>query len=108
LPDFNPRIKKIDGRLFPFGFLRMLSRKREIKRVRVIAINVLPEFQRLGVGLVLMKSLVPQAVKLGIDEAEFSWVLESNEMARLGLEKGGAKHTKTWRMYDYRPNEAER
>ncbi len=108
LPDFNPRIKKIDGRLFPFGFLRMLYRKRDIRRVRVIAINVLPEFQRLGVGLVLMKALVPQAIKLGIDEAEFSWVLESNEMARLGLEKGGAKHTKTWRMYDYRPDETER
>jgi GNAT superfamily N-acetyltransferase len=103
VPDYNPRIKEIDGRLFPFGFLRLLSPKKDIKRVRVVAINVLPEFQRVGVGLVLMRALVPAVRRLQIEEAEFSWVLESNDMARLGLEKGGAKVYKRWRMYDYHP-----
>lgn len=103
LPDYNPRIREIDGRLFPFGFLRLLSSRRDIKRIRVIAINVLPEFQRVGVGLVLMQALVPAAIEMQIDEAEFSWVSESNDMARLGLEKGGATLYKKWRMYDYRP-----
>ena len=32
LLDFNPRIKAIDGRLFPFGFLRLLWNKRGIKK----------------------------------------------------------------------------
>jgi GNAT superfamily N-acetyltransferase len=103
LPDYNPRIKEIDGRLFPFGFLRLLSPRKDIKRVRVVAINVLPEFQRVGVGLVLLRALVPAARQLDIEEAEFSWVLESNDLARLGLEKGGARYYKRWRMYDYGP-----
>ena len=59
LPDYNPRIKRIDGRLFPFGFLRLLRRKRDIKKIRLLAANVLPEYQLLGVGLVLLRGLVP-------------------------------------------------
>ena len=106
LPDYNPRIKLIDGKLFPFGIFRLLSKKRDIKRIRVFSINVVPEFQRWGLGLVLMRGLTPMAMQMGIQEAEFSWIDEDNDMARLGLEKGGAKVYKTYRMYDYEPNSA--
>ncbi len=101
LPDYNPRIKDINGRLFPFGFLRLLSKKNDIKRIRILSINVAPEFQRWGLGLVLMRALVPKAIESDVAEAEFSWVSEDNDMARMGLEKGGAKVYKTYRMYDY-------
>jgi GNAT superfamily N-acetyltransferase len=101
LPDYNPRIKEINGRLFPFGIFRFLSKRNDMTRIRVLSINVVPEFQRWGLGLVLMRSLVPKALEIGIQEAEFSWVSEANDMARLGLEKGGAKVYKTYRMYDF-------
>lgn len=100
LPDYNIRIKAIDGRLFPFGFVRLLWRKDKIKRVRVLAANVLPEYHRMGIGLVLLHSLAPKALEWGIQEAEFSWVLESNWLSRGSLEKGGATRTKTYRIYD--------
>lgn len=103
LPDYNQRIKEIDGRLFPFGFIHLLRNKRGIKRVRVISTNVLPEYQLLGFGLVLLDGLVPKALEWGIEEAEFSWVLESNALSRGSLEKGGAKLTKTYRLYDFGP-----
>jgi len=101
LPDYNPRIRQIDGRLFPFGFLRLLRNKKAIKRVRIISTNVVPEYQRMGVGLVLMHALAPMADRWGLKEAEFSWVLESNSLSRGSLEKGGAKLTKTYRLYDW-------
>ncbi len=101
IPDYNPRIKQIDGRLFPFGFLKLLSRRQPFKRFRVISANVLPEYQRWGVGLVLMKSLIPEVLKSGLKEAEFSWVLESNHLSRRSLERGGALLEKTYRLYDY-------
>jgi len=100
LPDYNPRIRDIDGRLFPFGFIHLLRNRRAIKRVRLISTNVLPEFQRMGIGLVLMNSLVPKALAWGIEEAEFSWVLESNRLSYGALKKGGAQITKTYRLYD--------
>lgn len=103
LPDYNPRIKAIDGRLFPFGFFRLLRAKQEIKRLRMISTNVLPEYQLSGVGLVLHSGLVPKALEWGVEEAEFSWVLESNAFSRGSLEKGGARRSKTYRLYDWEP-----
>ncbi len=100
LLDYNPRIKEINGRLFPFGFLHLLRNKREIKKIRFISTNVLPEYQMQGLGLVLMHGIVPKAIEWGIQEAEFSWVLESNRFSRGALTKGGAKLTKTYRVYD--------
>lgn len=107
IPDYNPFIKEIDGRLFPFGFLNLLRAKKRLKRVRIVSINVLPEFQRWGVGLVLMSALTPKSIEMGIEEAEFSWVSETNDMARMGLEKGGAEIYKTYRIYDIHPEAAK-
>ena len=100
LLDYNPRIKEIDGRLFPFGFIHLLRNKSGIKRIRLISTNVLPEYQMHGLGMVLMHGIVPKAMEWGIQEAEFSWVLESNKFSRGALAKGGAKITKTYRVYD--------
>ncbi len=100
LLDYNPRLKQIDGRLFPFGFLRLILNKRAIKKMRVISINVLPEYQRWGLGVVLLAGLVQPLKEWGMQEVEFSWVLESNTLSRGSLEKGGAKLDKTYRMYD--------
>lgn len=105
LPDYNPTIKEINGRLFPFGFLKLLKHPTKVRKIRVLSINVVPEFQRWGLGLVLMRALVPKVIQVGLEEAEFSWVSEANDMARLGLEKGGAKVYKTYRMYDYEPDQ---
>ena len=107
MPDYNPRIKEIDGRLFPFGVFHLLRNRRAIKKIRMISTNVLPEFQRYGVGLVLMQGLVPKAMEWGLQEAEFSWVLESNSLSYGSLKKGGAKITKTYRLYDYEWSEAK-
>jgi len=100
LLDYNPRIKKIDGRLFPFGFIRLLWNRRAIPRVRLVSTNVIPEYQKWGLGLVLLNKLLPDALAYGLKEAEFSWVMESNHLSKATLERGGAKRVKTWRIYD--------
>ncbi len=103
LLDYNPRIKAINGRLFPFGFLKLLWNKKAIKRMRAISTNVIPEYQAWGVGLVLMAALVPQLYAWGMDEVEFSWVLESNHLSKRTLERGGALVTKKYRIYQDDP-----
>jgi len=105
LLDYNPLVKQIDGRLFPFGAIRLLRKRHELKRVRMISTNVVPEYQRWGIGLVLLKGLVPKIMDWGIQEAEFSWVLESNNLSRGSLKKGGAKLTKTYRIFDFPPTD---
>ena len=103
LLDYNSRIKEMDGKLFPLGFLKLLRKRNELKKVRLISTNVLPEYQSWGIGLALVSRLVPDALKWGIEQAEFSWVLESNDLSYKTLKKGGAKITKQYRIYDYGP-----
>ena len=103
LLDNNPRIKAIDGRLFPFGFLRLLWNKKAIKRLRAISTNVIPEYQAWGIGLVLMEALAHRFITWGLEEVEFSWVLESNHLSKRTLERGGAIVTKKYRMYQDGP-----
>ncbi len=98
--NYNPRIKEIDGKLFPFGFLKLLFNRRKIKAMRLISTNVVPEYQKWGVGLVLLYRLVPDINEWGMEEAEFSWVLESNKLSRGTLERSGTKLAKTYRIFD--------
>lgn len=100
LLDYNPRIKQIDGKLFPFGFLKLLRKRTSINRIRMVSTNVLPEFQGWGVGVCLALGMLQPALAFGIREAEFSWVLESNNLSRKTLEKGGALRYKEYRVYD--------
>ena len=104
LLDYNPLIKKIDGRLFPFGIFRILLGRRKIKKIRLISTNVLPEYQRWGLGVALLSRMVPEVLDWGVTESEFSWVLESNKLSRGTLERGGAVRAKTYRIYDFDPN----
>ena len=103
LLDYNPRIKAMNGRLFPFGFLKLLWNKSAIKRMRAISTNVVPEYQAWGVGLVLHAALVPRLYNWGMKEVEFSWVLESNHLSKRTLERGGALVTKKYRIYQDDP-----
>ncbi len=104
LLDYNPRIKKIDGRLFPFGFMRLFWNRKAIKNIRLISANVVPEYQKWGLGVVLLSRLVPEAIAWGVKNVEFSWVLESNHLSYKSLKRGGAKLIKTYRIYDCGPN----
>jgi GNAT superfamily N-acetyltransferase len=98
--DYNPIIKKINGNLFPFGIFYLLFGKRTIKKARIIGAYVSPEYQRWGLGIVLMSRMLPDILNWGITEAEFSYVVESNRPSRGTLERGGAILDKTYRMYD--------
>ncbi len=100
LMDFNPVIKKIDGRLFPFGFVRLLTSKRKLKRIRLMSTNVLPEFQKWGFGLLALERMLADIQRLGVETGEFSWVLESNHLSRASLERADLKRSKTYRLYD--------
>lgn len=100
LLDYNQIIGKMNGRLLPFGWLKLLTGKKKVDRLRLISTNVLPEYQKWGLGLVTLSRVLPDAIKYGIQIGEFSWVLESNSLSRGTIERGGARRTKVHRLYD--------
>lgn len=100
LLDYNQILRKLNGRLFPFGFLRLLTGRRHITRARAMAMTMIPGHQNAGLSVVLMDHLVVAAANGGIERYEYSWVLESNTKSRGTLQRLGTKITCTYRIYD--------
>ncbi|MBI3247724.1 MAG: GNAT family N-acetyltransferase [Deltaproteobacteria bacterium] len=100
LPDYNQALRHIDGRLLPFGFLKLLWYRRRIDTARVLALGLKPAFRRLGLDAMLYLHLWQTAPALGFPRVECSWILEDNRLMRRGLERAGARPYKTYRVYE--------
>jgi GNAT superfamily N-acetyltransferase len=100
LLDYNQIIRKLDGRLLPFGIFRLMLGRKRINVARAMAVTMIPGYQQSGLGVVLLDRLVEAAKPWGLKNWEFSWVLESNEASRGSLTRAGTKLTKTYRIYD--------
>jgi hypothetical protein len=98
-PDINEVIKPANGRLFPLGLARLLLRKRIITRWRVVIVGVIDEYRDRGVLPLLMAGLMAGARGHRCLVAECSWTLEDNLAVNLALAQGGARHYKTYRLY---------
>lgn len=99
LPDFNQVLKKMNGRLLPFGFLKILTGKKKIDFLRVIIMGVKPEYQKKAIDSVFYLETIKMGNKNGYTGAEISWVLEDNMPMRMTAEKLGAHIYKTYRIY---------
>lgn len=102
LLDYNQIVRRLNGRLLPFGFLRVLLGRKRITAARAMAMTMIPGYESSGLSVVLLDRLIDAAAKWGgnIERYEFSWVLESNDRSRGTLERVGTKITSTYRLYD--------
>jgi GNAT superfamily N-acetyltransferase len=100
LPDYNQALKHVDGRLLPFGLLKLLWYQRKINTARVLILGLKPGFRRRGIDAMLYLRLWEEAPKNGYPVVECSWILEDNWEMRRGLERMGARIYKTYRIYE--------
>ncbi|MGD8307510.1 MAG: GNAT family N-acetyltransferase, partial [Ignavibacteria bacterium] len=98
--DYNQIFKKMNGRLFPFNFLKIFTQKKKIEWVRIITLGIIPEFQKKGLDSVLYWEVLERAGSLGVHHGEASWVLEDNEMMNRGLKLMNAKPYKKYRLWE--------
>ena len=100
VPDLNQVLKRMNGRLFPFGLVHFLRRKSIVNRVRVLLLGVLPAFRKRGLYPLLIAELQRRAVAQGYQRAELSWTLEDNDAVNAGIEAAGGHRHKTYRLYE--------
>lgn len=106
LPNLNEAIAPLQGRLFPFGWLRLLWRLKvqppRTARVPLMGVRQTHQHSRLGpvLALRLIEALKPPFVKRGLEALEMSWILESNSGMRNILEHIGAYIYKRYRVYE--------
>ncbi|MFT5350485.1 MAG: GNAT superfamily N-acetyltransferase [Planctomycetota bacterium] len=92
LPNINELISDFNGRLFPFGWLKLMWRvsRRQATTGRVPLMGIRKKYQKKAIGSALT-FLVVDAVRHqlfahGIKEVEMSWILENNSGMRGFLE----------------------
>jgi GNAT superfamily N-acetyltransferase len=100
LPDVNQALKRVNGRLFPFGFMKLMYHFRRIDQVRVLLLGVAQGYRRMGIDAVLYMETFKEGIKKGYKRGEFSWILEDNDAMIRPLEAIGASRYKTYRVYD--------
>jgi hypothetical protein len=99
LPDFNQAIRHANGRLFPFGLLKILWHRRNLGRARIVALGILKEYRHSGLDVILYRDMFMDGYAKGYHVGEASWVLEDNVAMIRPLEYMGARPYKRYRLY---------
>jgi hypothetical protein len=106
LPDINELICDLDGRLFPFGWAKLLWRLRKPKtrRVRVPLMGVARKLHQTRLATQLAFMLIEftrrdAVAKFGATHGEFGWILEDNKGMVSIAELPAARINHRYRIY---------
>ncbi len=100
LPDINKALKKINGRLLPFGIFKLLIEAKKIKNIRVITMGVRKGYRLRGLDAYFYYYTIKKGIEYGYNEAEMSWILDNNIPMNRLLEHLGAKIYKRYGIYE--------
>jgi hypothetical protein len=105
LPNLNEIIRDLDGKLFPFGWAKLIWRLKfqPVRSGRVPLMGVKKKFARDRRGMMapflLIDAIRRTALTRGLTRAEYSWILEDNRPMRHILDGLSARVYKTYRIY---------
>jgi hypothetical protein len=106
LPNLHEILADLDGRLFPFGLPKVISRVRNhnFKSGRLVLFGLRRALHRKAVGgvviLAFIEELRRRSRSITIEHVEFGWVLENNVGMRRPIELSGAQVDKVHRVYE--------
>lgn len=99
LPDINSLLKGLNGRMLPFGFMKLLWGIPRLRKYRMFALGVIPEYQRKGVDSLIYRAL-HEFLHAEDLEIEIDYVLEDNLPMINAIHKLGAIPSRRYRVYE--------
>jgi hypothetical protein len=100
VPDINQVLRKMNGRLLPFGWWHYLRRAKIMDRVRVGFLGVMPAFQHTGVAAALYVEHFDTATRTPQKWGEMGWILETNHNMNKAMEAMGGRIVRRFRVYE--------
>ncbi|MBI1866880.1 MAG: hypothetical protein HYS06_01035 [Methylocystis sp.] len=106
LPNLHEITADLDGRLFPFGLPRLISRIRnhQFDALRLVFLGTRKALQNSATGGAIFLSIIEQigqrSPNLAVKHLEAGWVLEDNMAIRRPIEMFGGKVDKIHRIYE--------
>lgn len=98
IPDVNVILKGLDGRLFPFGWIKLLWKLPRLTSYRMFALGVLPEYHGKAIDSLLYRGLYEACFTPEL-KMEINYVLEDNAPMNNAILKLGAKPARRYRIY---------
>lgn len=100
LPDINPALRILNGRLYPWRVAKVLRAVKKIRKLRTIIMGVLPEYRGRKVDDVFYLRTIEDGIKLGYTESDCSLIVETNKKMIGALKPLKAERYKTYRIYE--------
>jgi hypothetical protein len=106
LPNINEWIRDMGGRLMPFNWARLIPKviAKKPRSLRLPLMGVARKYHDSTLGSALafgvIMALRDYHLARGVEQVEFSWILEDNKGMRNIIETAGAKAYKTYRIYE--------
>lgn len=99
LPDINRILKGLNGRLFPFGWLKLLFGIPKLRHYRLFALGVIPEYHGKGIDSLLYRALC-ESLYTPETWMEINYVLEDNVPMNNAIHKLNAKPLRRYRVFE--------
>jgi GNAT superfamily N-acetyltransferase len=99
IPDVNQLLKGLGGSLLPLGWMKLLVGIPRLRRYRMFALGVIPEYQGKAVDSLLYRGLY-EALYTSDIWMEINYVLEDNYPMINAIKKLGASPLRRYRVYE--------
>ena len=103
IPDINPLLKRLNGKVGIRGWLKYLLYRREITGLRGLIFGIRKKYQQLGLPLValdyLLRAVINNPKYLRYQYVELGWNLEDNDLINQWYLDGGVKVSRRFRIY---------
>jgi hypothetical protein len=106
IPNLNEVVRDLHGKLFPFGFLKMLWRLKVQgpKSGRLLILGIAKKWRHVrrygGLSAYLYVEMNRSAHLLGMKSGELGWTLEDNAAVNAGIRLMGGRIAKRYRIYE--------
>ncbi len=99
LPDVNSLLKGLNGHLFPFGFIKVLTGIPRLRRYRMFALGVTPEYQGKAIDSLIYRAMYETLYAPDV-WMEINYVLEDNWPMINAIKKLGCVPSRRYRVYE--------
>jgi len=99
MPDLTAGIQRAKGRLFPFGFLKILRAAKKTKQLDLLLGAVKEKYRGLGLDVMMGTKMLISANEAGMEMIDTHHEMEENVKVRAEMERMGGKIYKKFRVY---------
>jgi GNAT superfamily N-acetyltransferase len=99
MPDMSAGIQKARGRLFPFGFIKVLRAAKKTRQLDLLLGAIKDKYRGMGLDVMMGVKILQSALEAGYEIIDTHHEMEANVKVRAEMERMGGQIYKKYRVY---------